>query len=679
MLRIVPFRPGVIKDDPTYTAQGYASDSDKVMWVRGFAQSMPGWEMASADTIQGKARGIVTWAVLNGTPYYGVGTSTRLQVGTGSQVFNITPSRSTGSFGANPFATTSGSAVVAVTHSGHGAVNNDTVQIAGGTAVAGITLGGAAGTFPSNPFTTVSGSQIVVVTHSGHGMFTGDGNTIAGGSAVAGLTMSGTYLIYVLNTNAYLIDAGTAANASTSGGGTPTYAYARTYQLTYVDANTYTVVAPVAANTTTSGGGTPTFLYEINSGNADGLGGYGYGTGAYGTGPYGVASPGATFNARTWSLAHFGQNLLANVFAGPIYTWAPDVSARATVLTNSPAQCNAIIVTPERFVMALGCTNTGGIYDPMLIRYCDQTNTTTWTPANGNLAGSLTLSEGSMIVGAKNSKGGTLVWTDTAVYLITYTANIDALYQATLIGTGCGALGPNAVIDRDGLAFWISPGFQFFVYAGGTPRPLPNPNRTYFANRVMAGQSYKVFTYFDAKYSAVGWLYPGASIECDSYMRLDILEAANDPKAGWSVGAIDRTCWIDRDVFSHPLAVSSGGTVYVHDQGNGDNGNPLTRYVTWAPIQLPDPNSDGQHLMQVRRIQADTAILSGALTFQGSAQRWPNGPITTKPAVSLTSATQYNDLRFVGRQFGGIFKSIGASDNWRLGNIRLDMSMGPLR
>ena len=64
------------------------------------------------------------------------------------------------------------------------------------------------------------------------------------------------------------------------------------------------------------------------AGNIDGTAGIGYGTGAYGEGYYGEPIPGTDF-PLTWSLAPWGQNLMACPRGQTIYQWTNDTGTPA--------------------------------------------------------------------------------------------------------------------------------------------------------------------------------------------------------------------------------------------------------------------------------------------------------------------------------------------------------------
>jgi hypothetical protein len=80
----------------------------------------------------------------------------------------------------------------------------------------------------SAPFATVSGSPIVTVSHTAHGAISGDFVTFSGATAVAAVTPLGEYVLTYVDANSYTITAASNANATTTGGGT---AVRVTYQI----------------------------------------------------------------------------------------------------------------------------------------------------------------------------------------------------------------------------------------------------------------------------------------------------------------------------------------------------------------------------------------------------------------------------------------------------------------
>lgn len=78
----------------------------------------------------------------------------------------------------------------------------------------------ASGTL-TNPFATTSGSKLVTVSHAGHGLATGDDIVFNGGTAVGGLNCNGLRVITRIDANSYsfLIEELQAVAASTASGG----------------------------------------------------------------------------------------------------------------------------------------------------------------------------------------------------------------------------------------------------------------------------------------------------------------------------------------------------------------------------------------------------------------------------------------------------------------------------
>jgi hypothetical protein len=149
--------------------------------------------------------------------------------------------------------------------------------------------------------TTALGSVLVTVTGWTHGLVKDQKFTfgVASPAAVGGVTVDGTFVVVEV------VDAATftytAASAATSAAG------------------------PTAINTLVTA--------YLAPGQVDGLGGLGFGTGAFGSGGYGGGTSALTLYPRTWSLAPWGQNLLASPRGGAIYEWAPNFTS-AEMVTN---------------------------------------------------------------------------------------------------------------------------------------------------------------------------------------------------------------------------------------------------------------------------------------------------------------------------------------------------------
>jgi hypothetical protein len=149
-------------------------DGDKVRFHNGFPQKIGGWLKSGLTTFIGKCRSLTDWQTVDFVKYIGLGTHLKLYVWCGGTYYDITPIRSSGTLGADPFATTNGSPTVTVTHAAHGASVGDYVTYGSAAAVAGITIDG------EYAIATIVDANTYTITHSANANAT----TTGGGAAV---------------------------------------------------------------------------------------------------------------------------------------------------------------------------------------------------------------------------------------------------------------------------------------------------------------------------------------------------------------------------------------------------------------------------------------------------------------------------------------------------------------
>lgn len=135
--------PGIVKTRSPNSAKGRFTDSDKILFVDGLPEKWAGWDRFIDDTLTGVCRGTLAWVNQYGNTNIAFGTHLKLQVVTGDDTLSdITPIRATSTINTDPFATTSGLALVTVTDTAHGADDGDFVTFSGASAVGGITISG---------------------------------------------------------------------------------------------------------------------------------------------------------------------------------------------------------------------------------------------------------------------------------------------------------------------------------------------------------------------------------------------------------------------------------------------------------------------------------------------------------------------------------------------------------
>ena len=135
-MALVPIRipPGINNETPSLSSEPTWRDSDKVRFTAGQPEKIGGWtsDVSGIDAIKGIARSIHVWRLNNGIIMAAIGTHEKLYLFQDHVLYDITPIRETQNpLGNDPLDTTSGSAVVTVTDTGHGSTNGDYVTFSG--------------------------------------------------------------------------------------------------------------------------------------------------------------------------------------------------------------------------------------------------------------------------------------------------------------------------------------------------------------------------------------------------------------------------------------------------------------------------------------------------------------------------------------------------------------------
>ena len=510
----------------------------------------------------------------------------------------------------------------------------------------------------TNPFETTSGSPIVTVTDATGGYGDGDFVTFSGASAVGGLTLDGEYQL-----------------------------------VTTTIANEYTIEASANASSSATGGGTVTAVYQIGVGTAFAIPLTGWGASSWGSGTWGVGVT-SVESIRLWSQSNFGEDLVFGPRGGAIYYWdaTSGLTSRAVELStlvgasNVPTDQNFIEISDiNRFVFAFGANEfASATVNPMLVRWSDQGNVTNWTPSATTQAGFLTLSRGSEIVTAKQSRQEVLVWTDSALYAMQY-VGAPVVWSAQLVGENISIAGQNAVAYANGVAYWMGKD-KFYMYDGRT-QPLRCDLRQFIFNDFNTQQYDQVVAGTNESYHEVWWFYCSADqTTSDRYVVYNYMEDV------WYYGTMSRTAWLDSGLRDKPLAATYSNNLVNHEEGVDNNENattlPIHAYVASAEFDL----DDGHQFAFIWRILPD-------IRFDGSTTGSPSATMTLLPLAN--SGSGYNDpasvggsnsravtrtavlpveqftgqiyTRVRGRQLAMKVESTGEGVTWQLGSPRLDM------
>jgi hypothetical protein len=489
------------------------------------------------------------------------------------------------------------------------------------------------GTLLSNPFTTVNGSTSVTVTHVAHGRNEGDEVRYSGATAGGGITIDGTYQV-----------------------------------VTNVDNDHYTITHTAAATSSVSGGGgTVDYEYELTIGTVDPFEGDGYGAGPYGLGDYGepTTDVGSTvvFEPRVWNLAQNGDLMYANPVSRGIYVFDPAATPsyqRAVLLTNAPTSVRSIFVTPERFLFALGADN-----DAMNIMWPDQDDHTNWTPGSTSTANSRRLREGTRIIGAKGLANGISgVWTDTAFYRFQYTGN-QFIYDSKLMGTGCGLVSPMAVIERFGVAYWMSRN-GYFYSGGGVPQAIPNAEDVReFVIRALrqSGYEFKCNAFFSPRYNFIAWFYVA---DDDTEPGLYVAVSLTD--FSWAVGTLERTSGVI-GADQRPVLAGSDGVIYQHEDGLDADGAIMQCFIERAPMQL----AGGALLGEITGMVTDMERQTGAMSSEIKTYDRMNDGQLDSERIQFEPGEDLIDFSLGGRIARITFRSEALGGDFRIGAPMLEV------
>lgn len=500
-----------------------------------------------------------------------------------------------------------------------------------------------------DPFTTTLGSAVVLVVDPDHRAEPGDHVFITAASAVGGLTLSGDYEITsVVGVNSYQI---TASSNATSGA--------------------------------TGGGGT-TISYNIYCGLASNGEALGWGTGEFGEGTWGtprVPGTGIPKKLRIWSLAQFGEDLLANPSEGALYWWdrTTGPNARATVVKNAPSSILRIVVEADaRIVVAIGCTTLSGTFDPMQIRWCSQENFNDWIPTVENTAGGQRLGVGSRLVTGINSNSTILIWSNEQLYTLDY---VGAPLQFLPSKKGkTFIVGPNAAVDANGVAYWMS--FDEFQRFDGVIDTLPCDVHSYVfgknsPNRLDKTQAEKVTaSYFQAK-NEIRWEYPSVagSGEVDRYVIF------NPEMKCWYYGAISRTAYrgVSEAVdgyMQYPYG-ASGGYLYTHEIGT-DSVDGTETVIPWH-LTSYDMNIGSSSkffiVNSITPVADEETSISGDMLLTLFKKRKPQSAYETRGPYTFNEDSESVDVRCRGSQVAmKLSNGVELGQDFRLGKWLLEVS-----
>jgi len=442
----------------------------------------------------------------------------------------------------------------------------------------------------------------------------------------------------------------------------------------------YVSSSDAATITSVNGGGniTVSFLYHV--GDVDNGTASGYGADTWGASTYGTPRTGGSIdtNLRLWSFDTWGEDLLAVPRKGPLFWWDSSngltssllnrQNVRATVVTSAPAQNSIVFVTLERHAVLLGTNDiVVSTFDPLLVRWSDKEDFTSWTPVSTNSAGDTRLTGGSEIVGYVKTKLENLIFTDKTVISMSY-QGYPFYYGFSNLAENSGLISQNGVVEIDGVVYWMGQG-AFYKYDGAVHRLDCSLSDYLFKDdpvgKVNYGQKEKIFAGVNKTYNEIMWFYPaGSDFENSRYVIYNFVENC------WYDGTIVRTTWEPDTIFDNPhgtFVSVSDSQVFDHDTGQNDGGSAMHSYLESGYFDI----ADGDQTMFLSLFVPDFD-LTGNLTLTLNARKAPFGSVTVKGPYTINDGTAKVPIRVRGREISIKYDNNEVNSFYRLGKVRVN-------
>jgi len=632
-LQKIQLKPGVNREGTRYSTEGGFYESDNVRFRQGTPEKIGGWLRISAYTFLGICRSLGNWVTLGYQNLIGVGTHLKFYLENGGAYYDITPTQTVHTL-TNPFATVNGSATVTVTDATGGYINNSFVTFTGSTAVGGLTiLGEFQITYSAGTSYTITFTSAATSTASG-------GGTVY---AVYQVNPGPSYAAPLAGWGSGAWSSGTWGNSASSAEslriwnqfnfgedllygprGGPLYYWDATigYQAATI---TLTIATPCVVSTTINLLDLTPIVLETSGALPTGL--------LVGTIYYTRFVSATTFNL---SLTPAG----ALIITSGSQSGTHKISQRGVLLSVLPSASDVplsqiffLVSDASRFVICLGTNDIGSsVVNPMLVRWSDQEDPSMWTPAITNQSGSITLSHGSTIVTAIQSKQEIVIFTDSALYSLQYLGP-PYVWGSQLLGDNTSLAGPNAVTLAAGIIYWM--GVDKFYKYDGRLQALTCDLLRYIYNDIDRVQFEQVYASTNEGFNEVWWFYPSnGSTTNDSYVIYNYVENI------WYYGTMARTAWLDSGLQDYPVAATYSSNLVQHELGVDDGTlatlAPITAFITSSQFDI----GDGHNFAFVWRMLPD-------LTFNGSTDG--TTPSLTMQLLPLqNSGSGFNNPKSVG-------------------------------
>lgn len=361
-------------------------------------------------------------------------------------------------------------------------------------------------------------------------------------------------------------------------------------------------------------------------------------------------TPAGVFSGSAWTLANYGETLIANISGLKTYQWSLNTAAVAVQVTNAPVNATTILVTPERQLLALGCNEeVSGTFNPRCIRGSDIEDITNWTTtATNNVFEHILDGASSGIVAAQMVGPYVAVWTSTELFIGQFVGDPGQTYRFEKVASRCGAIGRRAVTVIDGRAYWLTPDVQFRSWAPGEmPNIVPCPIINQFRSQVAllsATEKLAIEACHVAQFDEVWFLCGRVTppLFSGSYVAFSLIDNS------WFKGAVQRRAM--HQGLSNLIAIDQTGSVTNCE--TGQFGSALTSAtLEWSLETSAFYLDEAESRVMVRRAKPDFKSQAGNVSMTIKTREEPQGLETTQASQTFALGTTRTDFRFSGRLF----------------------------
>ena len=724
-------KPGIDKQDTEVGAENRWIDSDNSRFRYGLPEKVGGWSSLISDSIVGVSRKLHAFVDLNGNRYVAIGTDKFLLLYFEGQLFDITPIKTP--LASSTIATVQNSTVCTITTgSAHNLEPGDIILLISVTLPN--STGYNASDFDDKLFqvTSVTSPTVFTITQSsnaGGTVSTGGSMSVIPYEKIGPADQSYGYGFGISQwdgsvpgaATSTLNGALTADTAGTGGSGTNVTLAATTNFtaagriLVESELISYGAVSsPNLTGITRNVNGTTNASHSTSTAVVDATN--------YSDWGEAVLASEVTLEPGLWSLDNFGQVLVATIANGKTFTWNAGAASPTTVrastgtsgfsTASNPTATRLTLISPTtRHLCHFGTETTIGntaTQDDMFIRFSDQENINEYTATAINSAGDFRLQDGTKIVGAIKAKETILVWTDNALYTMKF-IGAPFTFGFEQVGTNCGLIGKNAVVEIDGNAFWMSANGLFLF--DGTVKSLPCTVEDFVYDSLDTTKGQQVAAGINNLFTEVVWYYPTTGSNYNNaYVVFNYGETGrNTPGGVWYTGTEARTSWIDAVVYPQPYATkfnsTSNGTFpavvgqdglgqtqfFEHevgtDQINQDGSTTtITSFIKSFDFDLQAKQKDaqgkssgptiaGESFLALRRFIPDFKTLTGNAVVTLAIKRYPqqSDTVSSLSPFTITSTTDKKDTRARGRYLNVKIENKSSGEEWRFGTFKIDI------